>query len=135
MAKVKIWHYGVGPQGKEDGPIYGVGFICPGCGQVHVCPTEKYHSGNDAASEHWWGFNDNFDQPTFTPSLLWRSGHYAHPPTPEHPYCWHNPAPGVEPKPEWCYQCHSFVTDGRIQFLGDCSHSLASQTVELPEIE
>lgn len=31
------------------------------------------------------------------------------------------------------YTCHSFVTDGRIQFLGDCTHSLAGQTVDLPD--
>jgi hypothetical protein len=30
-------------------------------------------------------------------------------------------------------QCHSFVTDGKIQFLPDCYHSLKGQTVELPE--
>lgn len=30
-------------------------------------------------------------------------------------------------------QCHSFVTNGRIQYLGDSTHSLAGQTVELPE--
>ncbi|MHC8396108.1 hypothetical protein ACYZT8_21075 [Pseudomonas sp. LB3P93] len=29
--------------------------------------------------------------------------------------------------------CHSFVIDGCIQFLGDCTHELASQTVDLPE--
>jgi len=29
--------------------------------------------------------------------------------------------------------CHSFVTDGRIQFLGDCTHTLAGQTVDLPD--
>ena len=29
--------------------------------------------------------------------------------------------------------CHSFVTDGRIQFLADCTHALAGQTVDLPE--
>ena len=29
------------------------------------------------------------------------------------------------------YVCHSFVVDGRIQFLGDCTHPLANQTVEL----
>jgi hypothetical protein len=28
--------------------------------------------------------------------------------------------------------CHSFVVDGRIQFLGDCTHHLAGQTVDLP---
>ena len=30
--------------------------------------------------------------------------------------------------------CHSFVTDGRIQFLADCTHPLAGQTVDLPEV-
>lgn len=29
--------------------------------------------------------------------------------------------------------CHSFVTEGRIQFLGDCTHALANQTVDLPD--
>jgi hypothetical protein len=29
--------------------------------------------------------------------------------------------------------CHSFVTDGRIQFLNDCTHPLAGQTVDIPE--
>jgi len=30
--------------------------------------------------------------------------------------------------------CHSFIKDGKIQFLNDCTHHLAGQTVELPEI-
>jgi hypothetical protein len=29
--------------------------------------------------------------------------------------------------------CHSFVRDGQIQFLGDCTHALKGQTVERPE--
>lgn len=29
--------------------------------------------------------------------------------------------------------CHSFVTAGRIQFLDDCTHGLAGQTVDLPD--
>ncbi len=29
--------------------------------------------------------------------------------------------------------CHSFVTDGQIQFLDDCGHALKGQTVPLPE--
>lgn len=28
--------------------------------------------------------------------------------------------------------CHSFVADGRIQFLSDSTHALAGQTVDLP---
>ena len=30
-------------------------------------------------------------------------------------------------------ECHSFVTDLRIEFLSDSRHALAGQTVELPE--
>jgi hypothetical protein len=30
--------------------------------------------------------------------------------------------------------CHSFITDGKIQFLSDCTHSFAGKTVELPEL-
>jgi len=29
----------------------------------------------------------------------------------------------------------AFVTAGRIQFLADCGHSLAGQTVEIPDWE
>jgi hypothetical protein len=30
--------------------------------------------------------------------------------------------------------CHSFVTDGKIQYLSDCTHAMAGQTVDLLEI-
>jgi Family of unknown function (DUF6527) len=29
--------------------------------------------------------------------------------------------------------CHSFVTNGQIQFLGDSTHALAGKTVEVPD--
>lgn len=29
--------------------------------------------------------------------------------------------------------CHSFVKDGKIQFLNDCTHKLKGQTVEIPD--
>ena len=56
-----------------------------------------------------WGYNRKREAPTFTPSILAR-------------YQMH----GGE------IVCHSFITDGRIQYLGDCTHSLAGQTVDLP---
>jgi hypothetical protein len=31
--------------------------------------------------------------------------------------------------------CHSWVTDGRVQFLGDCNHSLAGQTIDLLDVK
>ena len=32
-------------------------------------------------------------------------------------------------------RCHSFVREGRIEFLGDCTHAMVGQTVDLPDIE
>ncbi|SHF03280.1 hypothetical protein SAMN02745157_1480 [Kaistia soli DSM 19436] len=41
-------------------------------------------------------------------------------------------APTLTPSILYPGACHSFVTNGRIQFLGDCAHELAGQTVDLP---
>jgi hypothetical protein len=30
-------------------------------------------------------------------------------------------------------RCHSFIRQGRIQYLSDCTHPLAGQTVDLPD--
>ena len=56
-----------------------------------------------------WEFNGNLEKPTFRPSLM-------------------NTYPDGR-------KCHIFVTDGRIQFLGDCYHSLANQTIDMIELE
>lgn len=55
-----------------------------------------------------WTFNGDLDNPTFSPSLLCNPDH----------------APS---------RCHSFLRDGKIEFLSDCFHKLAGQTVEIPE--
>lgn len=93
-------------------------FFCPGCKTGHQVRV-------DPAFGPVWGFNGNGDAPTFTPSVLC-SG--TEPITDEE----HARIMGgekVTPRPKIC---HSFVTDGRIQFLGDCTHALAGQTVDLP---
>jgi hypothetical protein len=58
-----------------------------------------------------WTFNEDYERPTFSPSYLARC-----------------PGGPVE-------VCHSFVREGRIQFLSDSTHRLAGQTVDLPEVE
>ena len=103
-------------------------FWCPGCKTGHqVRVSAPAAAGN-------WGYNGNPDAPTFTPSVLVRGGHYAHGETPGDCYCdYHIRFPDKEPISGKCFRCHSFVTDGRIQFLGDCTHALAGQTVDLPD--
>ncbi|MDN4633860.1 DUF6527 family protein [Sphingomonas sp. PvP056] len=90
-------------------------FRCPGCGEPHVC-TIKEGLGRPA-----WGWNGNLDRPTLTPSVLVT---YNGPDAGQTDADGHRAPQAV---------CHSFVTDGRIQFLGDCTHALAGQTVDIPE--
>ena len=54
-----------------------------------------------------WEFNGDDKKPTFKPSMLVNAN-----------------LPN---------RCHSYVTDGKIQFLSDCDHHLKGQTVDLPD--
>ena len=114
----------------------GVAFRCPGCGEAHAVYVEPSASGG---ARPVWGFNGDGDHPTFTPSVLVRSGHFvpgweAKFPEGAERSCWctYN-AEHPEDAEFKCVTCHSFVTDGQIQFLADCTHAMAGQTVPLPD--
>jgi hypothetical protein len=87
---------------------------CPGCGCAHSIRARALTE----AGEHdgpGWGWNGDAERPTFTPSVLVTypgsdAGRDGAPPA----------------------VCHSFVVDGAMQFLGDCTHRLAGQTVAIP---
>ena len=98
-------------------------FFCPGCRETHTVGVG-------------WNFDGDYERPTFSPSVLVRSGCYAeqHRPGDE---CWcvyNADRPDQEPAFR-CRRCHSFVRDGKIQFLSDCSHELVGQTMDLPDFE
>lgn len=91
-------------------------FRCPGCDDNHQIRVGT------------WSWNGDVELPTFSPSLLvggvqWDPVAYPEMHKPNHP--------DVEPGKQ--ITCHSFITDGQIKFLGDCTHALAGQTVDLPE--
>lgn len=92
-------------------------FWCPGCDCAHG-PAVGEGPGPR------WGWNGDVDKPTFTPSILVQYDHYVPPFIPG------QPAPENQTKVHDV--CHSFVTAGRIQFLSDCTHGLAGQTVDIP---
>ncbi|WP_407649406.1 DUF6527 family protein [Brevibacillus composti] len=77
--------------------------------KVFFCPGCQMHHGFDSR----WFFNGDFERPTISPSYLVTIGRHPDPPD----------------------RCHSFVRDGQIEFLSDCTHSLAGQTVDLPDVE
>lgn len=99
------------------------GFVmikCPGCKTSHIIATVKPFE-NGAV----WAFNNDFDKPTFSPSLLIRTGKYV---------------PGHEDFDDEGFKdmsqrCHSYIRDGKILYLNDCTHELKGQTVELPDVE
>ena len=99
-------------------------FMCPGCQEYHTfsCNGRKWPSTGAS-----WNFDGNLLSPTITPSLNISWGKQADP-------NWKEPD-GDDAGPNWSGRCHSIVTNGYISFCGDCTHSLAGQTVELPEIE
>lgn len=96
-------------------------FRCPGCGDNHTVPIPPHPRA--------WGFNGDLERPTLTPSLLVRSGHYGEAWKQGDP-CWCGKDLGFS-----CYCCHSFVRDGRIEFLSDCTHALAGKTVDLLDVD
>jgi len=83
-------------------------FTCPGCKIDHAVHT-KFKNNCGAM----WSFDGNRIKPTFNPSLLVR---------------WPRPNKGD-------MVCHSFIRNGKIEFLSDCTHPLAGQTVDIPPYE
>lgn len=99
-------------------------FWCAPCNTIH-------------AINGGWQWNGSETAPTFTPSVLVRSGHYGEQyKVGDSCWCTYNAARPAEDKVSFkCYLCHSYVTDGKIQYLNDCSHDLKGQTIELPNWE
>jgi len=86
---------------------------CPGCKQTHTVGPS-------------WQFNGDLENPTFSPSVLVKSGHYAsHHKPGDDCWCTHNERTGRSTFK--CTVCHSFIRDGQWQFLSDCTHELAGK--------
>lgn len=95
----------------------GLLFRCPGCEENH-----KVMIG--AGPGPRWAFDGDFDCPTFQPSI-WVT--------------WKTPSDVPEEFDDETqdikHVCHSFVEQGQIRFLDDCTHELAGQTVALPDMQ
>lgn len=82
-------------------------FECPGCRMYHAINVSD-------DTEPRWVWNGDVEKPTFDPSIL---------------VCYPLGNPSIN------HICHSFVVNGRIQFLNDCTHALAGLTVDIPELD
>lgn len=107
-----------------------LGFRCPGCASTHYIQ----HGAEDGPN---WSWNGSLEKPTFMPSVLVSGTNFTEKGQADFD-AWH--ADGCPPRGGAKFEsapfvCHSFVTDGRIQYLGDCTHALAGQTVDMPPWE
>lgn len=80
----------------------------PGPLSYRLIPVQLSGSRNNTDN---WSWNGDTESPTLHPSIL-----------------------TVRRHPDGDIICHTFVNDGKVQFLSDCSHELAGQTVELFEV-
>ena len=87
-------------------------FHCPACGYGHAVAVNGRTMPNSEGKPVSWTWNGSYEKPTFAPSLL------------------------INREKQGGYPlCHSFVTDGKIKFLNDCTHRFAGQTVEMEDAE
>lgn len=86
-------------------------FYCTGCNSRHMV-----RHGEGVGPR--WCWNGDADLPTLFPSVL---------------VTYNGSDAGKNGAPPAV--CHSFVKDGQIQYLTDCTHHLAGKTVELPELD
>lgn len=106
------------PVTDKNGALVGYSFYCPGCEYRHVFYVHQPYKNKDGR-ELVWQFSGDMDKPSFTPSLVELTGSFAEP-------TFIDP-PEIPPT-----RCHLVMTNGVINFCGDCTHALASQAVEVP---
>lgn len=93
---------------NQSGDFLGYLIFCPGCQCGHVFYTQPWKY--DDKDGPVWNFDGELENPTFHPSMLVNKS------TPER-------------------RCHSFIRNGKWEFLNDCFHELAGKTVDLIDLE
>lgn len=95
----------------------GLSWWCPGCRDMHAVGL-----GLDG-----WTWDGSVAAPTIRPSVLVRS---VRPGLDEVGRLLDAGLPLPVPTPQ---VCHSWITAGKIEYLGDCTHELVGQTVPMIE--
>lgn len=88
---------------------YGWMIKCPATGYIEIPKNGK------------WLWNGDYYSPTFSPSINETTGKPGQ--------SWEEFK--LDPHPD---RNHVFIRDGKIEYLTDCTHNLAGQVVEIPEL-
>lgn len=129
----------ISPFLREGGDGYGgksLTYYCQGCKGAHGITVVA-----GTKPKPCWQWNGDVNKPTFEPSVLVRTtgapeGRDIMTPEEEAEYDAIYAKGGREAvyASRFGRVCHTFVRNGMVQFLGDCTHEFAGQTVPLPEL-
>jgi hypothetical protein len=90
-----------------DGPSWRTLYVwCPACDTLTALPLPGVDGSLPTNGRDHWQWDGDLLAPTVSPSILQHQSEV-------HPLC------------------HSFLRAGRWEFLGDCTHKLAGQTVDM----
>lgn len=80
---------------------------CPACEHAVAIPVAGLNGELPGAPDGpYWEWDGNLERPTFDPSIL-------------------------QSETRTMPKCHSYIRNGQWQFLSDCTHSMASKTVDM----
>lgn len=88
-------------------------YWCPGCDALHGIAILPDRQDNGAG----WSFSGTLECPTYSPSQLTKTKLMRD-------------DTGKEKE----FVCHTFIRNGQIEFLNDCTHELKGKTVPLPQL-
>ena len=95
-------------------------------GYFHWCPAcEEMHHLPDS-----WQFNGNIESPTFSPSFKHEGVRVTKDANGEWTGDWVRDVNGHTIP----YICHYILTNGILNYCGDCTHGLKGQAVPLPDL-
>lgn len=98
-------------QVNDHGKRYeAIAFVCVGCIELERGRGSGLHMipVNTDQTSPAWDWNGDLQHPTLKPSINT-----------------HHPMGGI---------CHSYITEGQIQYLEDCTHSFAGKTLDLEDL-
>lgn len=90
---------------------------CPACKEMHRLPNT-------------WSFNGDVNKPTFSPSFKHSGIQTVKDENGKWTGEWKLDANGKGIP----FVCHYILTNGILNFCGDCTHSMSGQSVPLPEL-
>lgn len=107
--------------------------------EIHIVgPSEIRHIPiilkGDRKDTGCWTWNGDIEKPTLKPSILTKSGHFDENNKGKGCWCDYNKEHPEDPAPFTCFLCHTWINEGRVIFLDDCSHEFKGQILDLLDV-